>query len=149
MGFTADSIYEAWMHSPGHRKNILNPELTAIGIATIRGAGRLFAVQDFSIQLEDLSLQQQEARVILLLKEAGLRKAMATDDARKTCGMDRGYVGPPVSYVFQFEITDLSKLPDELLRSIKSRGYQTAAVGACGGGDEAGFTRYRLAVLLH
>ena len=32
-----ESVFEAWMNSPGHRANILNPKLKEIGIAFVRG----------------------------------------------------------------------------------------------------------------
>jgi uncharacterized protein YkwD len=142
-------IHEGWMHSPGHRRNILNGELTAIGIAVTRGTNGLFAVQDFSRQVADLSLQQQEGKVISLLKATSLQAVEATGDARKTCGMDKGYEGTGVLYVIRFEVTDLSKLPNELLQKVESRRYRKGAVGACMGSDAGGFTRYRIAVLLY
>jgi uncharacterized protein YkwD len=149
VGPNPESIHDGWMHSPGHRRNILNAELTAIGIATTRGSGGLFAVQDFSRQVADLSLAQQEETVASLLLTAGLPAVDATEDARKTCGLDRGYAGLAVLYVVRFEVTDLSKLPDELLQKISSRKYHKGTVGACKGGDAGGFTRYRIAVLLY
>ena len=142
-------IHDGWMHSPGHRRNILNAELTAIGIGTTRGTGGLFAVQDFSREVADLSLAQQEEKVVSLLKSTDLSSVGVTEDARKTCGMDRGYAGDLVLYVVRFEVTDLNKLPDELLQKIKSRRYRRGSVGACQGGDTGGFTRYRIAVLLY
>jgi len=142
------SIHDGWMHSPGHRKNILSPDLAAVGIATVRGPGGLFAVQDFSRPVADLTLQQQEERVISLLKQSGLHAARATDDARKTCAMTGGYAGHTVLYFIRFEVVDLHQLPEALLRHIRDQSYQTAAVGACRGDESAGFTRYRIAVLL-
>jgi hypothetical protein len=149
VGPNPEEIHDGWMHSPGHRKNILNAELTAIGIATTRGSGGLFAVQDFSRRVANLSLAQQEEEVASLLLEAGLPTVDATEDARKTCSLDHGYVGNSVLYLIRFEVTDLNKLPDELLRKIKSKDYRKGAVGACLGGDSGGFTRYRIAVLLY
>jgi len=35
--FDSTDIENAWMNSPGHRENILNPKYTEIGIATARG----------------------------------------------------------------------------------------------------------------
>jgi len=149
IGPNPEEIHDGWMHSPGHRRNILNPELTAIGIAVTRGTNGLFAVQDFSRQVADLNLMQQEEKVISLLKATSLEAAEATVDARKTCGMDKGYSGTAVLYVIRFEVTDLSKLPIELLQKVESRRYKKSAVGACLGGDTGGFTRYRIAVLLY
>lgn len=148
VGADPEDIHDGWMHSPGHRKNILNPELAAVGIAAVRGRGGLCAVQDFSRPVADMTLQQQEERVISLLKQSGLRAAKATDDARKTCQMSGGYAGHTVLYFIRFEVVDLHELPEELLRRIKAQSYQTAAVGACRGDESAGFTRYRIAVLL-
>lgn len=149
IGPNPESIHEGWMHSPGHRKNILSADVTAIGIAVMRGTGGLFAVQDFSRPVEALSLQEQEEKLISLLKETSLQTVDATDEARKACEVDHGFGGATALYVVRFEVTDLSKLPDELLEKAKSRQYRKAAVGACRGGDTAGFTRYRLAVLLN
>jgi len=149
VGPNPESIHDGWMHSPGHRKNILNAELTAIGIATTRGSGGLFAVQDFSRQVANLSVEQQEEKVASLLLAAGLPAVDATEDARKTCAMDRGYTGTSVLYIIRFEVTDLSKLPNELLQKVDSRKYRKGAVGACLGADAGGFTRYRIAVLLY
>ncbi|HTQ63110.1 MAG TPA: CAP domain-containing protein [Candidatus Solibacter sp.] len=149
LGPAAADIHYGWMHSPGHRRNILNPELTAVGIATIRGSAGLFAVQDFARQVEDLSLRQQEEQVISLLLKNGLRRATATQDARKTCAMASGYAGSRVSYIVHFEVMDLSKLPDQLASKVHTRAYQEAAVGACPSTDPGGFTRYRIAVLLN
>lgn len=149
VGPNPETIHNGWMHSPGHRKNILNGEVSAVGIATMRGSGGLFAVQDFSRPVEALNLEQQEDKVISLLKSIGLPGAIATDDARKTCKLERGLEGAAALYAIRFEVTDLNELPDDLLQKVKSRGYRKAVVGACGGGDSAGFTRYRIAVLLN
>jgi|SRR5580704_186137 uncharacterized protein YkwD len=149
VGPNPETIHNGWMHSPGHRKNILNADISAVGIATMRGSGGLFAVQDFSRPVEALSLEQQEEKVVSLLKGNGLPAAEVTEDARKTCNMDHGFDGAPASYAIRFAVTDLDKLPDDLLRKIKSRAYRKAAVGACRSGDTPGFTRYHIAVLLN
>lgn len=149
VGPNAAKIHDGWMHSPGHRQNILNADITSVGIATTRTNGGLFAVQDFSRPVEALSFTQQEERLISLLMAAGLKKAEVTADARKTCDMEKGFQGDHVSYVTRFEVIDLSKLPDELMRKIKGGDYRNASVGACRGTNVDSFTRYRLAVLMN
>src|SRR6202790_2246124 len=42
------TIHSAWMQSPHHRENILDPELNEVGIGVVKGSDGLFAVQDFS-----------------------------------------------------------------------------------------------------
>ena len=79
-GPSAEMIHVSWMHSPPHRANLLDPELTDIGIAVAVGApgagsGRspmLFAVQDFSQAVADLSLNEQEHQVASALATHGL-----------------------------------------------------------------------------
>ena len=57
------TIHNGWVNSPGHRKNILNPQLTSVGIAAVRGPGGLFAVQDFSQIVPELSVEEQEKKL--------------------------------------------------------------------------------------
>jgi len=140
-------IHAGWMDSPGHRKNILDPQLTSVGIAAVRGQGGLFAVQDFSQFVPDLSVEQQEQKVVSLLTAQGFRPANATAGARKTCETDAGFGGTSARAMIRFEATDLEKLPEVLERKIRSEPYSKAAVGACRANGASGFARYRLVVL--
>lgn len=146
---TPAAIHAAWMQSPHHRENILDPQLTVVGIAVVKGNDGLFAVQDFSQAVANLNIDQQEREIIANLNARGLRATQVTVEARKTCGMDRGYVGPRPLSVVRFETTDLSRLPDNLEQKIRSGRYRSATVGACQGGDAAGFARFRIAVVLN
>jgi uncharacterized protein YkwD len=91
-GPSATVIHSSWMHSPPHRANLLDPELTAVGIAVVgnapRGgagaagagfgggaAGMLFAVEDFSQAVASLSLGEQERQVGAALAARGLQVA--------------------------------------------------------------------------
>src|SRR5262249_53104241 len=81
----AEAVHMGWMHSPGHRGNILDPNLTSIGIATVKARGYLFAAQDFSRVVEALTLEEQEQRVAALLNASGFKATTGSADARKTC----------------------------------------------------------------
>jgi hypothetical protein len=140
-------IHSGWMNSPGHRKNILDPRLTSVGIAAVHGPGGLFAVQDFSQLVLVLSVEQQEQKVSSLLAAKGLHLSSATEAARKTCENDAGFTGSSARSMVRFEVTDLSQLPEELERKIRNGQYNRAAVGACHANAPPGFTRYRIAVL--
>ncbi|HTF26532.1 MAG TPA: CAP domain-containing protein [Candidatus Limnocylindria bacterium] len=140
-------IHAGWMDSSGHRKNILDPQLTSVGIAAVRGQGGLFAVQDFSQFVPDLSVERQEQKVVSLLTAQGFRPANATAGARKTCETDAGFGGTSARAMIRFEATDLEKLPEVLERKIRSEPYGKAAVGACRANGTSGFARYRVAVL--
>lgn len=41
-------IHELWMHSPGHRANILDKQMDALGVAVIERNHQYFAVEDFA-----------------------------------------------------------------------------------------------------
>jgi uncharacterized protein YkwD len=158
-GPSPETIHSSWMHSPAHRANLLAPELTSVGIAVAvtPGSGNafpglLFAVQDFSQAVTNLNFQQQEKQVSAQLAARGLQvldsRSSAADDARKTCGMDRGWSGNRPNLVVRYESADLSRLPDDLDQKIQGGRYRAAAVGACDAGDSRNFTHFRIAVLL-
>jgi uncharacterized protein YkwD len=156
-GPTAEMIHVSWMHSPPHRANLLDPQLNSVGIAVAilqtrsypgGPAPLLFAVEDFSQSVANLNYQEQERQVAAQLAARGLQVS-ASDDARKTCEMDRGWSGNRPGLVVRYEATDLSRLPDDLEQKIQTGRYRAAAVGACeSSGGNRGFTRFRLAVLL-
>lgn len=143
------TIHAAWMQSPHHRENILDPQLNVVGIAVVKGSDGLFAVQDFSQAVANLNLGEQEHRVLASLNARGLRATQVTNDARKTCELERGYTGSRPLSVVRFETADLTKLPDDLEQKLRSGRYRSAAVGACQGGGDSGFTRFRIAVVLY
>jgi hypothetical protein len=146
----SQTIHLGWMHSPGHRKNILNPDLTAVGIAAVRGSGGLFAVQDFSLPVTVLSIEQQERKVISLMTAAGMRRVTASEDARITCEMDRGISASITRSVqaMRFEVSDLSRLPETVEKNLRGQAFQKAEVGACRASNAPGFAHYRVAILL-
>lgn len=146
VGKEPETIHMGWMHSPGHRGNILDPNVTSIGIATVERRGFLFAAQDFARAVEALSLDEQERRVAVLLAAGGFKTAIGNKDARKTCSVDNGYWGKPRTYV-RFETSDLSRLPDSVAKRLTTIQFRSAAVGACPVKAASGFTRYRVAIL--
>lgn len=142
-------IHSAWMQSPHHRENILDPQLNVVGIAVVKGGDGLFAVQDFSQAVANLNLSEQEHQVLASLNARGLRATQVTNDARKTCELERGYTGTRPLSVVRFETADLTKLPDDLEQKLRSGRYRSAAVGACQGGGDSGFTHFKIAVVLY
>ena len=145
----AAELHSAWMKSPPHRANLLNPQIDAAGIAVVASMGQLFAVQDFARLTPALSLDEQESEVRALLVARGLRIVNTAGDLRKTCALDRGIVpGDHPKYIFRYQTADLRELPKELVTELRHSGYRSAAVGACESSEEGGFTGFRLAILL-
>ncbi len=141
------TIHAGWMDSPGHRRNILDPRITAVGIAVVRGTGGLYAVEDFSQSSANLSFEQQEKQVTALLTAKGWRVTGAPGDARKACNSNAEPPGARSWSVVRFETTDLSVLATELEKKLRREPYQNVTVGACRTSQGAGFARYRIALL--
>jgi len=142
-------LHTQWMNSPPHRANLLDREVNAVGIAVVQSGRQLFAVEDFSAAVALLGLDAQELQVSSQLAARGVRLLNDTDDARKTCEMDRGWAGERPVSVVRYETSDLSHLPANIEQRVQGGKYRGAAVGACEAGGAGGFTRYRIAVLLY
>jgi len=146
----AGQFHEGWMHSPGHRANILDEGIDSVGIAVVEAGKDLFGVEDFSLALVSLSFEEQEKQVAALVAARGLRLLGVDDDARKSCGLDQDYVGSrKPRYIAHYETPILSPLPDQLEKELRSHRYKLAAVAACARKDATGPARFRIVVLLY
>jgi hypothetical protein len=143
-------LEQEWMHSPPHRRNILDPHLNEIGVGLVRQGGNLWAVEDFSAGVPALGSSQIEQQVERLLSQQGLRPGSDVRAARETCAMDHGSAGNiRPKFIMRWQASELNRLPDVLEQQISTGRFHTASVGACDTGNgQPGFTTYRLAVLL-
>jgi Cysteine-rich secretory protein family len=148
-GPSAEGIHQQWMNSPSHRANLLDPNLDSVGIAVEDHDGTLFAVQDFSLAVSDLSIREQERLVEKQLQARGVRILNYAEDARRSCLLDNGFAGSHrPSFVVHYATPDLETLPDMLEGRIRSGKYHSAAVGACPSNGKFGFSSFRVVVLL-
>jgi Cysteine-rich secretory protein family len=145
-----NAVETEWMHSPPHRRNILDARLNEIGIGLVRQGGNLWAVEDFSAGVAAIGSSQIERTVGQLLSERGVRPGGDVTAARQTCAMEHGSAGSVrPKFIMRWEGSDLSRLPNVLEQQISTGRFRTAAVGACDiGNGQPGFTTYRLAVML-
>ena len=143
-------IHELWMHSEGHRHNLLDPAVDAVGIAVIQDHGQLYAVEDFGRSVVSLSLPQQENAVAQLIGVQGIAVSPDHADARATCAMSTGHAGSRQPwFTMRYTAADLGRLPPELTTRLSTGKYHQAAVGACVSNESGPFTSYSLAVLLY
>jgi len=151
---SAVQIHDMWMHSEGHRANLLDPVVDAVGIRVIARAGELYAVEDFAKIVATASLQQQESAISALITQPSrIALASGPDDisaARQTCAMSSGFSGTRKPwFVMRFTTSSLTQLPAELKTRLASGRYHQAAVGACSANSTSPFTSYNIAVLLY
>jgi hypothetical protein len=137
------------MQSPGHRSNLLNPDVNRIGVAVVQSRGVLYAVADYSRGVESLTAKEVEARVAGLIKERGVSIVADATQARRACGADSG-APQGAGFIMRWQGTDLGVLRKALEDRLASRQYQQAAVGSCAArGADGVFTAYRVAVVLY
>ncbi len=153
-GHSASQIHNEWMHSEGHRQNMLSREVDHVGFAVIARHGNLYAVADFARSTQSYTPEQAEAQVASLVRSSGIRLRTDPTDARRACAVERGLpaklAGGDPTYVMRWQSADLSQLPPQLAGQLRSGQYQQAAIGACPAQNvEGGFTQYRMAVLLY
>lgn len=158
VGPSADEIHNQWMHSPGHRSNLLSPEVDRVGIAVVASRGVLYAVADYSRAVQALSQREVEAKVAALIRPSGVAILGDPSLARAACATDEGMprtTGPRPGFIMRWQDSELAQLPRSLADRLASRRYRQAAIGSCparsgqGSVDQASFTVYRVAVLLY
>jgi uncharacterized protein YkwD len=147
---TSVIIHNLWMHSPGHRANLLDPNVDSIGIAIVVRNNQLYAVEDFASTVQDLSFNQQEHTVAGILAQSGMYVAETTEEARQTCTMTTGYAGSRQPwYIMRYTAGSLNDIPSQLKSKLASGKYHQAVIGACSTKRNSPFTAYNIAVLLY
>jgi hypothetical protein len=153
VGPSANVIHHEWMESPGHRTNLLNPQVDRVGVAVVASRGVLYAVADYSRSVSALSTSDIEARVAAMIRPTGVSIQNDPSLAREACATNQGIPrssGPEPGFIMRWQDSDLAQLPQPLADRLATGRYHRAAVGSCPAqGTEGAFTAYRLAVLLY
>jgi len=154
LGPDAATIHDGWMNSPGHRANLLNPEVDRVGVAVVASRGVLYVVADYAHGVPAMTPAQVEAAIAALVRVSGVAVLRDSAAARAACATDRGSPGSPASrqpsFVMRWQDSDLTRLPKALADRLASGQFQQAEVGSCPPrGVEGSFTSYRVAVLLY
>ena len=147
-------IHDLWMHSSGHRANLLDPSVNVVGIAVVTRNEEVFAVEDFASTVETVSLDQQELAVAALLNTTGLAignsDVQSVANARQTCTMSTGYAGVRQPwYIMRYTSSRLDQLPSQIKSRLSSGKYRQAVVGACPPAESSAFSSYSIAILLY
>jgi hypothetical protein len=150
-GYNDDAIEAEWMNSTPHRRNILDPQMNAIGVGVVARRGNFYAVEDFAEASEELSSAQVERRIDALLRSEKIDPSAPREAAALACSSNSGYPqGETGGLVVRFDTPDLDHLPGAVAAQIRSGSYRRAAVAACPGVVRQGsFTTYRVAIVLY
>jgi hypothetical protein len=143
------TIHQGWMDSPGHRSNLLNPQVDRVGIAVVAANGVIYAVADYARAVQVLTPVQVEAAIAALLRPRGLIILKDPLDARAYCANGSKDLSEP-GFLMRWQNPDLTQLPQQLANQLGRGIYRRAAVGSCPPQNVDGaFTTYRMAVLLY
>ena len=164
-GDDAETLQSGWMHSPGHRTNLLNPVYNQMGVGIVRSGDQLWATEDFAIGIARLSSedfeQAVEKQIGSLRKKQGLpaMEAVASNQLRRiACGGDTSGGAAMAAlprrnlqaYSFNFTTPNAAELPDALrkrLLELPSGGY---SIGAClSQAGNNGMSTYRVLIALY
>lgn len=153
VGPTAAVIHDEWMHSPGHRANLLSPDVDRVGVAVVASRGVLYAVADYSHGVESMGTHEAEEKVAALIRQSGMTILSDSSLAREACAMDSGMPRAATThpgFIMRWQDSQLDHLPGALASKLATGQYHRAAVGSCPAkGVQGTFTAYRLAVLLY
>ena len=147
-------IHDMWMHSDGHRANLLDPEVNVVGIAVVTREHQVYAVEDFASTVDTLSIPEQETAVATLLTRTGLSVTSTTPEvlvnARQTCSMPSGYAGARQPwFIMRYTASRVDQLPQQIRNRLTSGKYHQAVVGACAPPEASAFTSYFIAIMLY
>lgn len=145
---SALQIHTAWMHSEGHRHNLLDPNVDAVGIAVIARGHQLFAVEDFERSLVAMSLKQQESAVAKTIEAKGISVRNTDAAARRACESESENERQ-AGFVMRYTTEQLEQVPKQLQERMSTGKYESAEVGACSPQENSDFSMYHIAVLLY
>ena len=149
LGSYVEMIHDGWMHSPGHRANLLNPQVNRVGIAVVAARGVYYAVADYARAVTFMSRNQVEAAVGATLRGKGLIVLEDATDARAYCSNDARPASAP-GFLMLWQDADITQLPRALSERMVTGRYRKAEVGSSPAQNvEGAFTVYRVAVLLY
>jgi uncharacterized protein YkwD len=144
--FDAENGHKHLMLSAPHRANLLNAGYNVVGLAVIRGDGRLYIVQDFGHALPTYSIAQVKERIAITLAQARhqakLTELVRHDSAEMddaACSManaDKLGTSPIQQLGQRYTVLTYTSLHPEVLPAnagpaVSAAGLRNFSVGAC------------------
>lgn len=142
-----NDMTDAWLSSPGHRKNMLSPDYDVVGIGIVRGSNGLFyATQDFAHTVVILTNAQATERVVAAIQRLRLsarRNPLEVIDRPEVrdlaCKLaKRGKLNareasmlPDVSAAVTYNNSQPDTLPADIHKLVSLTKFTQLAVGAC------------------
>jgi hypothetical protein len=157
---TAAQVHDDFMHSPPHRKNLLDPAFNLVGIGVVRAGNLLWVTEDFAhgstAQSGDQVATQVAQAVRSARSQAGLtplRETSSSDADQSACAMAKAgsLTGPPLSgrHIVRYTSFTPSQLPSAALQMVNGNDVQEFSVGTCTSqGTNGGAGAYYIVLVL-
>ena len=162
---SAEELQSGWMHSPGHRANLLNPVYTEMGVGIVRAGNRLWATEDFATSLEGLSSEDFERTIEQQISSRrrdhrlGALKVSHTPELRRIACSGESSAGAAFGALphhdsqasaFNFTTPNPNNLPANLVKKLLELPSGSYSIGACATkADSSGLSTYRVLVVLY
>jgi uncharacterized protein YkwD len=141
-----ESAHTGFMHSPGHRENILSPKYNTVGVGVVRSGDVLWVTEDFANRLQEYSADEAEQTIIAAWQGERRRSrnrpaavgrvpqlrpmacAMGNREELNTRSLLRL---PDVQAAVAYTESDPAKLPSNAVKKAHDPNVRRIAVGAC------------------
>jgi len=144
----AELMHEGFLRSPGHRENILEARVNAVGVGAVRVGDDLFVTENFAHVVPDYEPKQVEklvARGIAELREQARLPSLSRSDSRspreQACDMARRdsvrFTRPAAPRqagtlrTIAYATADPALLPEALRQMAATKRPESFSVGAC------------------
>ncbi len=140
LDYSAQHAHQSLMASDEHRRNLLDPNFNAVGIAVVWTRCQMYVVQDFARQLPKYEAGQAED--LIAEKVASLRtqtrlprlNRVKSTRAPEACSAElpqRGMAAPNARYVLSYSNSEPQLLPVSAGNVISNGQMKDFSVGAC------------------
>lgn len=161
----AETLQSGWMHSPGHRANLLNPAYTEMGVGIVRAGNRLWATEDFATFTGNLSSEDFERAVgqqitsrrhargmgpLTAIQSPELRRLACADVTSGGAALGAAPHGNRQALSFNYTAPKSDQLPQPVVRQILDQPSGGYSIGACASPrDSAGMSTYRVLIVFY
>jgi uncharacterized protein YkwD len=162
---SAEELQSGWMHSPGHRANLLNRVYNEMGVGIVRAGNRLWATTDFATGLQNLSSDDFEQAIeqqitsrrsshrlgaLKATHSSQLRRVACSGDSSASAAFAALPHRDTQASAFNFTTPTPNDLPANLVNKVLELPSGNYSIGACATkADDDGMSTYRVVVILY
>lgn len=140
---SAQDAHTEFMHSAGHRANILDTKYNSVGIAVAAGHNALYFTEDFAHRVPQLPVNELQRTLLgnmnairakhMLPPLGNVNISMLNHEACRAEVNARSLskAFSSAGWVVVFTASEASDLPDDIRRVVSNREARSVAIGAC------------------